>query len=117
MRHSTFEEIGGFDEQMLKFYDVDLCLRLRQKGYLIVWTPYAEVRSANIGDLPLEDHAIGSDQEALKLRRRWGELLQNDPYYNPNLSVYGTGFTPAFPPRLRKPWIAEKGFEEIVSDL
>jgi GT2 family glycosyltransferase len=39
-----FEEVGGFDEKYRSaFYDVDFCLKLRDKGYLNVWTPYAVI--------------------------------------------------------------------------
>ncbi len=44
MRHDVFNEVRGFDENyILSFGDIDLCLKLREKGYLIVWTPYAEL--------------------------------------------------------------------------
>lgn len=45
MRRDLFERIGGFDEEHLAvaFNDVDLCLRLKQAGYRIVWTPFAEL--------------------------------------------------------------------------
>jgi GT2 family glycosyltransferase len=84
LRKSVFEEVGGFDEENLAvaFNDVDLCLRIRERGYLIVYTPYAE----------LYHHESVSRGFRLKLaekwymRERWGELLENDPYYNPNFS-------------------------------
>ena len=44
LRRSVYEEMNGFDETLpVDFNDVDLCLRLRKTGYLIVWTPYAEL--------------------------------------------------------------------------
>ena len=45
MRKAVYEEVGGLDETNLpvSFNDVDLCLRIRQKGYLVVWTPHAEL--------------------------------------------------------------------------
>jgi GT2 family glycosyltransferase len=43
-RRAVFEEVGGFDEEyQLAFSDIDYCLKLRGRGYLIVWTPYAEL--------------------------------------------------------------------------
>jgi len=37
-------EVGGFDERFVIAYnDVDLCLKIRERGYLIVWTPFAEL--------------------------------------------------------------------------
>jgi O-antigen biosynthesis protein len=84
LRRAVFEEVGGLDEGNLgvAFNDVDLCLRLRGRGYLILYTPYAELyhhESASRG--------FGlNPAEVRYMRERWGEVLDNDPYYNPNLS-------------------------------
>jgi GT2 family glycosyltransferase len=85
MRKSVFSEIGGFDEKIrVAFNDVDLCLRIREKGYLIVYTPYAllyHLESASRKKLhPMSDEA--------HVRTRWGSVVQaGDPYYNPHLSL------------------------------
>ena len=81
-RKEVFEAIGGFDVEHLEdaFGDVDLCLRLRERGYLIVYSPYAEFGWHDFelaGDLKTE--------QAVYVRERWGEILKDDPYYNPNL--------------------------------
>lgn len=84
LRRKVFEEVGGFEEENLRvsFNDVDLCMKMRERGYLIVYTPYAELihhESASRGH--------GSNpEEALYMRERWGAALDRDPYYNPNLS-------------------------------
>jgi len=83
---SKFEEVGGFDERFtgdLKF--ADLCLKLRAKGYLNVWTPFAEIVYNNSdGDIP----GPALDEEAAAFMEKWGEVLASgDPYYNPNLSL------------------------------
>jgi GT2 family glycosyltransferase len=81
-RPAVFAGIGGFDERLrVAFNDVDLCLRLRQRGYRIVYTPYAELvhaESASRGALhPAEDEAF--------FIRRWGSPGDfEDPFYNPN---------------------------------
>ena len=83
-RREVFEEVGGFDEERLPvtFNDVDLCLKMRRAGYLIVYTPYAK----------LYHHEGASRRRSVEpmetrvMQERWGELLANDPYYNPNLS-------------------------------
>lgn len=80
---SVFEEVGGFDEENLGvvYNDVDLCLRLRERGYRIVYTPYAELchhESVSRGG--------GTSEEARYMRERWGDTLDADPYYNPNFS-------------------------------
>lgn len=92
LRRSIFEEIGGLDESFaVAFNDVDLCLRIREKGYNIVWTPYAELYH-------YESISRGSDEDADKherfvgevyrFQKRWEKVLsEGDPYYNKNLSL------------------------------
>jgi hypothetical protein len=60
--------------------DVDLCLKMRHAGLLIVYTPFAKL----CWHQPPADQ-IDMNGEAI-LRERWADILQNDPYYNPNLS-------------------------------
>ena len=83
-RRAAFDEVGGFDETFpTVFNDVDYCLRLRKAGYRIVFTPYAQLyhhESASFG--PRVQDPAGIEE----MRRRWGAVLDNDPYYNPNLS-------------------------------
>ena len=84
LRRSVFEEVGGFEEDLgVAFNDVDLCLRIREKGYQVVFTPFARLyhhESASRG-------YGGNRTEALYMRKRWGEALDKDPYYNPNFSL------------------------------
>jgi GT2 family glycosyltransferase len=84
MRRSVFDEVGGLDEENLRvaFNDVDLCLRIRERGYSIIYTPYAELyhhESVSRG-------YKGDPAEALYMRERWGDELDGDPFYNPNFS-------------------------------
>jgi hypothetical protein len=59
---------------------VDLCLKIRRAGYLIVYTPLAKLSSeARVCDI------VDASGEAI-MRQRWSEALERDPYYNPNLS-------------------------------
>lgn len=109
VRRGVFEESGGFDEFNLPvaFNDVDLCLRLGQAGYRILFTPFARLRH-------LESASRGSDTTAANLPRfrreldymlrRWSRELAQDPAYSPNLSLDDTRCSPAFPPRAGKPW-------------
>jgi GT2 family glycosyltransferase len=84
-RSSLFWELGGFDERLrVAFNDVDFCLRAQQKGYRIVYTPFATLyhhESASRGSLhPGEDEKL--------FRTRWGNPGEyRDPYYNPNLDL------------------------------
>jgi GT2 family glycosyltransferase len=84
VRRRVFEDIGGFDPRFkIAYNDVDLCLRLRSQGHLIVYTPFALLyhhESATRGTLhPLEEEGL--------YWKLWGEEIgRGDPYYNPNLT-------------------------------
>jgi len=80
-RRDVFREIGGFDESLPDaFADIDICLKMRRAGYLIVYTPFAKL----YGHEPRAEKVdIGS--EAI-VRERWPDVVQRDPYYNVNLS-------------------------------
>lgn len=109
MRRAVFDEVGSFDEKNLKiaYNDIDLCLRVREAGYLIVWTPYAElyhVESASRGYEETPAKQLRFPTEANYMKSRWGRTLLNDPYYNPNLTLDGEDFSLAFPSRAFKPW-------------
>ena len=104
VRREVFEEVNGFDETLTTAYnDVDLCLRIRERGYRNLWTPYAELYHHTSGS-GSEDTPAKRKSEAEYMRWRWDGSLRNDPAYNPNLSLDGESFTLAFPPRARRPW-------------
>ena len=110
LRRSVFDEVAGFDEANLPvaYNDVDLCLRIRERGYRILWTPYAElyhIESASRADDLSEDERARYHRECEYLKKRWGSQLAYDPYYNPNLTIAGEDFSLASPPRLIKPWL------------
>jgi GT2 family glycosyltransferase len=104
MRKAVFEEIGGFDETLaVAFNDVDLCLRIQAAGYRNLYTPFAELyhhESATRGYEDTPEKLKRFQKEADILRARWMPVLLNDPYYNPNLTLSGEPFTPAWPPRV-----------------
>jgi GT2 family glycosyltransferase len=108
-RREVFDEVGGFNGRDLRvaFSDVDLCLRIRQRGYLIVWTPLAELyhhesASRDSDLLPVRHQEFL--QEIDYMRSKWGRLLDRDPYYNPNLSLRDVSICLAFPSATGKPW-------------
>jgi GT2 family glycosyltransferase len=107
VRKALYQQVGGLNEVELKvaYNDVDFCLKLREAGYRNVWTPYAELfhhESATRGADVSESQRHRFDSEQAYMRARWGELIANDPAYNPNLTVHSENFGLAWPPRV--PW-------------
>jgi GT2 family glycosyltransferase len=107
LRREAFNAIGGFDEELaIAFNDVDLCLRLIDAGWRIVWTPDVELyhrESVSVGRHDSPERRDEFDSEERLMVRRWGERLLTDPHYNPNLSLLSLN-TPSFPPRVEYPW-------------
>ncbi len=92
VRKAIYQEVGGLDERHLKvaFNDVDFCLKCLQAGYRNLWTPFAELvhhESKTRGEDDCPEKRARFHQECATMRERWGALLDNDPYYNPNLSL------------------------------
>ncbi len=83
-RRDVFDQVHGFDEEQLPvtFSDVDLCLKIRSAGYLVVYTPFARLYHHESGTRRLSVEP----RETSIMRERWPALLDYDPYYNPNLS-------------------------------
>ncbi|TVR64838.1 MAG: glycosyltransferase [Candidatus Competibacteraceae bacterium] len=109
LRRALFLEIGGFEEQHLQvqFNDVDLCLRIRERGYRNLYTPFAVFyhhESATRGpndDTPEKLSRAAREQEFLNAR--WATTRFLDPFYSPNLSLYHEQSAYSFPPRLAQP--------------
>ena len=87
-----WDEMGGLDEAFaVAFNDVDFCLRVREAGYRIVWTPYAQLthyesksRGGDEKD-PVKARRFASEQQRLYDVHGKANIL-DDPYYNPNLT-------------------------------
>lgn len=86
LRRDVFDSIGGFDEAfVLCGSDVDICLRLRARGYEVVYDPFAKLRhiesATHLGSIPPSDFVISHD--------RYLPLLESgDPFFNPSLSYW-----------------------------
>ncbi|WP_260955452.1 TIGR00180 family glycosyltransferase [Pseudomonas citri] len=86
IRKALFEAVGGLDEEHFAdaFADVDLCLKAADAGYLIVWTPQAQM---------LHPGTLANDPQAADaLRDKWLARFEHDTARNPNLTLTGTGF-------------------------
>ena len=93
VKKSIYDALGGLDEEFkVALNDVDFCLRVREKGYLNVFTPFAELyhfESASRGvDVEDEAKAKRYEEESARFREKWKAFLEKgDPYYNPNFSL------------------------------
>lgn len=87
-----YEEVGGLDENFkVALNDVDFCLKLREKGYLNIFTPYSELyhfESISRGSDLEGANLTRLDKEAEDFKKKWKDVLdKGDPYYNPNFSL------------------------------
>ena len=92
VRRQVFDEVQGFEEQLsVAFNDVDFCLRVREKQYLVVYDPYVELyhyESKSRGAEDSKEKVRRFQSEIEFMRCRWETLLKKgDPYYNKNLSL------------------------------
>ncbi len=97
VKKSLFDEVGGLDEGFaISLNDVDFCLKLREKGYLNVFTPFAELYHFESVSRGLDDRGEKAERynrESEKFREKWKEVLEKgDPYYNPNFSLDRSDF-------------------------
>lgn len=102
VRKDVYEGVGGFDEEnfTITFNDVDLCLRIHEKGYRNLYTPYAELYHHESKTRGLM--AFQSEEDYFS--ERWKPYIQRDPAYNPNLSLQTEDFSLGVPPRVTRPW-------------
>ncbi|WP_429553795.1 glycosyltransferase family 2 protein [Paraburkholderia sp. MM5477-R1] len=104
VRREVYEQVGGLNETELQIgcNDVDFCLRIREAGYINIWTPFAELyhhESVSRGFDITPEKIRRSESEIEYMKRRWGSVLQRDPAYNLNLGLYDEHSRIAWPPR------------------
>ena len=92
VKRSLWDTVGGLDEGFeISLNDVDFCLKLRKKGYLNIFTPFAELYHYESVSRGLDDNGEKAERynkESAKFREKWkAELEAGDPYYNPNFSL------------------------------
>lgn len=105
VRKALYEQAGGLDEAFQVAYnDVDFCLKLRQMGYLNIFTPFAELyhyesKTRGAEDTPEKQRRF--QEEVRRFREKWADVLeQGDPYYNRQLSSDSPYFEREAPCRL-----------------
>ncbi|WP_230949633.1 glycosyltransferase family 2 protein [Burkholderia pseudomultivorans] len=106
---SLYVALGGLNEKSLKvaFNDVDYCLRVRESGLRVVWTPHAllyhfESRSRGKDETPVQKRRAKS--EIRYMSKRWAYALRHDPFYNPNLNYLQADFALSAAPSVLRPW-------------
>ncbi|QVK17123.1 glycosyltransferase [Mycoplasmatota bacterium] len=91
-----FFEVHGLEEELqVAFNDVDLNLKLLEKGYYNIFLPQVELYH-------YESKSRGKDDSPKKIKRfhgeikfmerKWSSIIKKDPYYNINLSKEDTDF-------------------------
>jgi GT2 family glycosyltransferase len=98
VRRDAFDEAGGFTEELaVAFNDVDLCLKLRERGLLIVYDPFVRAvhhESVSRGDEYTEEKASRYREEVRYMKEHWKAYYDcGDPFYNPNFSLARWDYT------------------------
>jgi len=106
MRKSLFDQLGGLDERHLAvaYNDIDFCLRVREAGLRIIFTPHARLlhrHSASRGSDVRPERLASYTWEREYMRTRWSQVIFDDPFFNPNLSLSGKRGRLATAPRPR----------------
>ena len=108
VKKKLFDEVGGLSEDLaVALNDVDFCLKLRKKGLLNVFTPFAELfhyesvsRGTDVTEEASRQNAERYNRECNLFKEKWrAELDKGDPYFNPNFSLDYSNFVLAGNPK------------------
>lgn len=100
VRKSIFEEVEGLEEDLqVAFNDIDFCLKIREKGYYNIFLPqvklyHYESKSRGHEDTPEKIRRFNGEVDYMK--KKWGAQLENDPFYNVNLTKEKEDFSLGF---------------------
>ena len=98
VRRSVFEETGGMEEDFaVALNDVDFCMKVRAAGYHILFNPYARLYHYESKSRGYEDTVQKQarfQKEINRFQQKWEtEILNGDPYYNPNLTLHRADYS------------------------
>lgn len=126
VRKSLYEAVGGLDETTFPFsyQDIDLCLKVRERGKLVVWTPLAMLLQESSASELWDNEERAGEMKTVRFRAeraamhaRWGHIIGNDPAYNPNLALSGEAFTLETNPLLHFDRLAALAEHRVVAFL
>jgi hypothetical protein len=105
IKKKDYVAVGGLNETDLAvaFNDIDLCLKIRQAGLKVIYTPWAllyhhESVSRGYEDTAERQRRFGG--EGAYMKKAWSKWIAHDPAYNPNLTLLDHDFSLAWPPRV-----------------
>ncbi|WP_265944534.1 glycosyltransferase family 2 protein [Dechloromonas sp. A34] len=89
IRKALWDEVGGMDDQLFPAVsgDIDFCLSLIGKGYQNLWVPLALLYYSGEQPRLRGENELARQSTLLALRKKWGERLNHDPAWNPNLAI------------------------------
>src|SRR5882724_2064966 len=110
IKQVIFAEVGGLNEDELRvaYSDIDLCMRVRQRGYRVVWTPFAELfhlESVSRGQEDTPEKQARAYAERGYISRKWRPVMKADPNHNPNTIFTWEHGLKLARPRKPMPWI------------
>lgn len=108
-KKDLYQQLGGLNERRLKvaFNDVDYCLKVREAGMRVIWTPHALLyhhESATRGKDESYAQIRRAKAEIRYMRKRWAHVMENDPFYNINLNYLQADFALSSMPTVSHPW-------------
>lgn len=123
-KKSILDDIGGFDEDIaVAFNDIDLCIKIREHGKLIVYTPYAEFfhyESKSRGYEDTKEKVDRFNRETAFILKKWPNVLYKiDEYYNPNLTLRKQDFSlrNLKYEKIGEPYIIPNEIKEIIKTI
>ena len=108
VRRELYFAVGGLNPDLsVTCNDVDLCLKLLKNGYRNLWTPFVNLYHYELASRGRDDSQEKINRfkkETLYMKKEWGDLISNDPAYNPNLTCESENFSFAKITRAKTPW-------------